>query len=82
VANAALRWKPTDILAPGIQRGSDGVVGGGVVWVVTSDGKHVRPVGAQTGLTDGTLTEVSGPEVKEGMEVVTGQPAEGSPGVN
>ena len=37
------------------------------------DGKHVRPVAVPAGLSDGTVTEVSGPEVKEGMEVVVGE---------
>jgi HlyD family secretion protein len=31
-----------------------------------------KPVRARLGLNDGTRTEVSGPDVKEGMEVIIG----------
>ena len=40
----------------------------GVVWVKDED--FVRPVEVRVGSSDGTATEISGPEVKEGMEVV------------
>ena len=43
----------------------------GRLWV--KDGKFVRPVDIQIGASDGTLTEISGDEVKEGMKVVTGE---------
>ena len=43
----------------------------GRLWV--KDGKFVRPVDIQIGSSDGTQTEVSGDEVKEGMKVVTGE---------
>jgi hypothetical protein len=33
----------------------------------------MRPIEVQIGLRDGQTTEVSGPEVKEGMEIVVGQ---------
>jgi hypothetical protein len=33
----------------------------------------VRPIEVQVGATDGSFTEVSGGEVKEGMEVVLGE---------
>jgi HlyD family secretion protein len=52
-----------------------------VVWV--EQGEFVRPVSVDVGLTDGTLTEVQGPEVVEGMQVVVGEastPAAGGPG--
>ena len=39
----------------------------------------MRPVHVQIGLTDGSMTEVSGPDVKEGMEAVTGQAIESEP---
>ncbi len=42
----------------------------GTVWVKTSDG--VRPIQVKTGLTDGAMTEVESPELKEGLEVITG----------
>jgi hypothetical protein len=44
----------------------------GRLWVRDKDGEHVRPVAADVGLSDGTLSEVSGPDVKEGMEVIVG----------
>ena len=43
----------------------------------------MRPISVDVGLTDGTLTEVQGPEVVEDMRVVVGEPlppASGSPG--
>jgi HlyD family secretion protein len=42
----------------------------GRVWV--QDGDYVRPVDVKIGATDGTQTEVSGNDVKEGMKVVLG----------
>jgi HlyD family secretion protein len=42
----------------------------GRVWV--RDGKLVRPLAVEIGLTDGLMTEVSGEEVQEGMQVVVG----------
>ena len=43
----------------------------GTVWV--EQGEFVQPVRVNVGLTDGTLTEVEGPEVVEGMRVVVGE---------
>jgi HlyD family secretion protein len=43
----------------------------GVLWV--SDSGFVRPVKVALGMTDGTLTEVHGNDVKEGMKVITGE---------
>jgi HlyD family secretion protein len=43
----------------------------GRIWV--KQGDSVRPVQVQIGATDGSLTEVSGEEAEEGMEVVTGE---------
>ena len=40
------------------------------LWV--AQGNHARPVSVETGLTDGTLTEVSGPGLSEAMNVVVG----------
>jgi HlyD family secretion protein len=47
----------------------------GTVWV--EQGAFVRPIDIDAGLTDGTLTEVQGPEVVEGMRVVVGEAAQG-----
>ena len=43
----------------------------GRLWV--KDGGWVRPVDVQLGASDGSSTEVSGPGVREGMEVVVGE---------
>lgn len=43
----------------------------GRLWV--HDGSGVRPVEVQIGLTDGTQTEVSGPELQEGLAVIVGE---------
>ena len=37
------------------------------------EGDTLRPVAVRTGLTDFTLTEVAGDELKEGMTVVVGE---------
>lgn len=43
----------------------------GVIWV--PEGSLVRPVKVRLGLTDGTLTEVQNPELKEDTPVVVGE---------
>jgi len=43
----------------------------GRLWI--QDGDYVRPVNVRIGVTDGSQTEVSGPDVSEGMDVVTGE---------
>ena len=42
----------------------------GVVYVVS--GGYVRPIPVEIGLSDGVHTEVSGPGLEEGMQIVTG----------
>ena len=42
----------------------------GVVWV--AEGSTVRPLAVHTGLANGTVTEIEGPELAEGLVVVTG----------
>ena len=55
--------------------GGSGTVGApqarGTIWV--EQGKFVRPVRVESGLTDGTLTEVEGSELNEGLRVVVGE---------
>jgi len=41
-----------------------------IVWV--AEGKDVKPLRVRTGLTDGQETEVTSPELREGMQVVAG----------
>jgi len=43
----------------------------GRLWV--QDGNFVRPIDVQMGASDGAFSEVSGENVQEGMEVVTGE---------
>ncbi len=43
----------------------------GTVWV--ADGKYVRPVKIQVGLSDGTSTEVVAGELKQGQEIIVGE---------
>jgi HlyD family secretion protein len=45
--------------------------GQGTLWV--EQGEFVRPVQVSVGLTDGTLTEVEGTDLSEGMRVVVGE---------
>lgn len=45
--------------------------GVGTVWVTS--GSYVRPVQVKTGLSDGTNTEISGPDLSEGLAVVVGE---------
>jgi HlyD family secretion protein len=42
----------------------------GTLWAV--EGKYVRPVPVQVGVSDGSLTEVQGRSLTEGMEIVLG----------
>jgi HlyD family secretion protein len=51
----------------------------GVLW--TRDGDYVRPVRVRTGLNDGTMTEVEGKDLKEGLEVVVGEEVPEATGV-
>lgn len=46
------------------------------VYIVGEDGK-AKPIRVTAGDSDGAMTEVSGDEIKEGMEVITGQLAPG-----
>jgi HlyD family secretion protein len=86
VPNAALRWtpEPQEIVRQfrktARQAGESGksAKAGGkatptrrAVWI--PEGGQVRPIYVTRGLTDGTLTEVSSPELKEGMPVVVGE---------
>jgi HlyD family secretion protein len=48
--------------------------GRGTLWALGGDG--VRPIPVKTGLSDGSMTEVEGPDLAEGQEIVIGvQPA-------
>jgi len=43
----------------------------GIVWI--QQGNYVRPINVRAGLSDGTMTEVSGDEIKEGLQIITGE---------
>jgi HlyD family secretion protein len=47
----------------------------GFMWV--QDGTYIRPIKVSVGLSDGTMTEVQGDELKEGMEVIIGEQRQG-----
>ena len=78
VPNAALRWKPqasqidpADARQP-LAAESTSPEDHGCLWV-EADGGFVRPLEVTVGASDGTMTEVSGNGVKEGMRVVVGE---------
>jgi HlyD family secretion protein len=78
---SALRWTPAagqiDPAAPAQDRqSSKGDSHQGTVWV--QRGKYVWPVKVEMGMSDGTVTEVSGPDVKEGMSVIVGEEKSGA----
>ena len=76
VPNAALRWSPkTEEIASEFRNVSQGEKASdsteGVVW--TQQGSFVRPIKVRLGQSDGSKTEANGDELKEGLQVVTGQ---------
>jgi HlyD family secretion protein len=81
VPNAALRFSPKpERIAPDARHGSrGGRRGGGIepkgeggtIWI--EEGKFVRPLFVEAGLTDGAFTEVGGPRLAEGLPVVVGE---------
>jgi HlyD family secretion protein len=86
VANAALRFKPEGEKdaakvspggAPGDGRGRRGKPPN-QVWVLDEAGKP-KTVPVETGITDGTSTEITAGDVREGMEVVIGTAAPTKP---
>jgi HlyD family secretion protein len=79
VPNAALRWKPGAAqLDPAVKdmsplsADSPGAPERGVVWMPAGRG-FVRPLAVVAGTSDGTVTEISGHGVKEGLSVVVGE---------
>ncbi|MBI5361249.1 MAG: efflux RND transporter periplasmic adaptor subunit [Planctomycetes bacterium] len=55
----------------GMRKGNKGGARFGKLWVKTEKGK-LKSVPVTIGISDGSFTEVSGKEVTEGMEIVTG----------
>jgi len=81
VPNAALRWKPADekqntsethqfAEAGANQNHGDTKEHAHRLWVV--EGESVRPLPVKIGVSDGSNTEVSGNDIKEGLEVIVG----------
>jgi len=76
--NAALRWLPeAEQIDPAFKfekdaDGSAATANRGRLWLVGSNGR-VRPLDVETGPTDGTVTEVGGGALREGMRVVVGE---------
>jgi len=64
VPNAALRFRPT--AAPTRQQRR-----GGTLYVLDAKGQP-QAIRVQTGITDGTTTEVRGNDIREGMKVIAG----------
>jgi HlyD family secretion protein len=44
----------------------------------TPDGSYVRPIKVRVGLSDGSMTEVQGDDVKEGIEIIVGEQRQGA----
>ncbi len=88
VPNAALRFKPAEVAEitakaatasksangtaprPGEGRGRKRDLASGTVHVV--DGKEIRPISVQIGITDGRNTEITGGDLKPGERIIIG----------
>jgi HlyD family secretion protein len=82
VPNAALRWKPqASQIDPVVNKmalsaESTNTQDRGCLWV-EANGSFVRPLAVVVGVSDGTMTEISGNGVKEGMQVIVGEEGQG-----
>jgi HlyD family secretion protein len=77
VPNEALRWTPeNEQVDPAADKTAIAAQattpGRGRLWVVAPSGL-VRPLEVTVGASDGTKTEISGDDVKEGMRIVAGE---------
>jgi HlyD family secretion protein len=84
VPNEALRWTPSsEQVDPAVsmeslfQESADGQKRG-CLWVVAPGGR-LRPLEVTVGISDGIMTEISGDNVKEGMQVVTAEEGDQQP---
>ncbi|WP_442485704.1 efflux RND transporter periplasmic adaptor subunit [Aeoliella sp. SH292] len=77
ISNAALRYQPSkNTMAPqNASRPQEEDNGAtkptGTVWV--QQGETLKPIEVQLGTTDGARTEISAPELAEGMQIVEGE---------
>jgi HlyD family secretion protein len=75
VPNAALKWRPRPDEMPPKYRAVLANSTRGIVWVEDKD--SIRPVEVRLGLSDESMTEVVGGDLREGTPVITGRaPAE------
>jgi HlyD family secretion protein len=77
VSNAALRWTPEpEQLDPTVDKALLAESGqsqkSSHLWIVNQGGL-VRPLKVTVGPTDGTMSEINGDDIKEGMRVVVGE---------
>ena len=76
--NAALRWKPQAsqvdplVSKTAISGESTNTQDRGCLWV-EADAGFVRPLEVLVGVSDGTMTEIGGSGVKEGMQIIVGE---------
>ena len=75
VPNAALRWVPlqSEILPSAQHATGAALPDQGTVWV--ESGRFVRPISVTVGLANNYDTQITSPEIKPGMLVVTGERA-------
>jgi len=71
VANAALRFKPATAVVGDRRSRLSGQTGSSVLHTVDEKGA-LKPLRVETGVTDGSFTEVRGAELRAGMKVVAG----------
>jgi HlyD family secretion protein len=82
VPNAALRWKPQAsqidpvVSKTAISADATNTQDRGCLWV-EANGGFVRPLEVVVGVSDGTMTEISGSGVKEGTQVIVGEEGQG-----
>jgi HlyD family secretion protein len=81
VPNSALRWKPqasqiatSESQSPPVLQPADSAKAEdrGCLWAAAGNGL-LRPIEVTMGASDGTLTEISGAQAKEGMQIVVGE---------
>jgi HlyD family secretion protein len=87
VPNSALRWSPRSLARSGgaspdaaakPESDSADKSGPSTLWVLDADG--LRPIKVRAGISDGSLTEIVGDDLKQGDRVVLGEAAPGDPG--
>ena len=81
VPDAALHWTPSrEQIAPSFREtltdGADVMEDADDGWLWMPDGDFVRPIRVRVGASNGSMTEVAGSGLAEGMAVVTGMTAE------